>query len=74
MRRTRRLYETGQSLRQYSSYIASHKANCVASQLLSVTGYLYTGLVDGRVIKINPQTETFDVLTRMGDPPYDDCG
>ena len=40
----------------------------------SITGYTYTGLLDGRVIKINPKTETFDVVTRMGDPPYDDCG
>ena len=42
--------------------------------MYSITGFLYTGLIDGRVIKINPQTETFDVLTRMGDPPYGDCG
>ena len=42
--------------------------------VLSTTGFLYTGLTDGRVVKINPETETFDVLTRMGDPPYDDCG
>ena len=65
------LYKTGQNSRQYGTY---HKVDCAAGQLLYVTGYLYTGLADGRVIKMNPQTETFDVLTRMGDPPYDDCG
>ena len=36
----------------------------------SITGYIYTGLLDGRVIKINPKTETFDVVTSATNPEY----
>jgi len=37
-------------------------------------GYLYTGLMDGRLVKIDLQKETYTLVTRMGDPPYDNCG
>ena len=42
--------------------------------MIITIGFLYTGVIDGRVVKINPKTETYDVLTRMGDPPYTECG
>ena len=40
----------------------------------SITGHVYTGLVDGRVIKVDLQKETYSLVARMGDPPYDKCG
>ncbi|XP_065890169.1 adipocyte plasma membrane-associated protein-like isoform X2 [Dysidea avara] len=41
---------------------------------LDKDGYLYTGLMDGRVVKINLHKETYTLVTRMNDPPYDKCG
>ena len=39
-----------------------------------IVGYLYTGLMDGRVVKIDLQTESYTLVTRMGDSPYTNCG
>ncbi|XP_065889707.1 adipocyte plasma membrane-associated protein-like isoform X2 [Dysidea avara] len=41
---------------------------------LGKDGHLYTGLIDGRVVKIDLEKETYTIVTRMGDPPYDKCG
>jgi len=35
---------------------------------------VYTGLLDGRIIKVDLKEETYSLVTRMGDPPYDKCG
>ena len=39
-----------------------------------LSGYIYTGLIDGRIVKIDPRADSYTLLTRMGEPPYTDCG
>ena len=39
---------------------------------IDVDGNIYTGLVDGRIIRFNDTSYT--TIIRMGSPPYDKCG
>lgn len=51
---------------------------CNRLSILVVTygslGDIYTGLGDGRIIRISKDLSSYSTVVRTGDPPYDNCG
>jgi len=39
-----------------------------------LTGYLYSGLKDGRIVRINITDESYTEISRISEPPYFHCG
>lgn len=37
-------------------------------------GFIYTGLGDGRVVRLDSDLQHYTTVTRVGKPPYDQCG
>lgn len=37
-------------------------------------GHIYTGLADGRIIRLSKDFDSFETIVRTGKPPFDKCG
>ena len=48
--------------------------NIVVYEVIDSLGDIYTGLGDGRIIRINKDLSSYQTVARTGDPPYDSCG
>ena len=39
-----------------------------------LVGFIYTGLGDGRVVRLDSDLQHYTTVMRVGKPPYDQCG
>lgn len=43
-------------------------------QIHNATGRIYTGLADGRIIRLAVDLQSYETVVRTGKPPFDECG
>ncbi len=46
----------------------------VLNKVYVLIGRVYTGLADGRIIRLSKDLDSFETIVRTGSPPFDKCG